>query len=61
MEAGWISGRIGRLRWLPVGASWMRFLGGVTLAANWVIPPLLEAKRCRSCGTGTFWSDPERR
>lgn len=57
MEAGWIAARVGRIRWVPSSARWLRFIGGASLAWNWVVPPLIAANRCHSCGVGTFSYD----
>jgi hypothetical protein len=59
LELGYVSSRIGRIRWLPRPPGFTRFLGGPSLATNWFMPPLLEAARCAECGVGLFAYDTD--
>jgi len=59
LERGYVTGRVGRIRWIPTSSKWMRFIGGASLAVNWLAPPLLDGARCPSCGLGLYAYDPE--
>jgi hypothetical protein len=59
LEQGFVTARIGRIRWVNKPPGLLRYIGGASLATNWFVPPLLEAARCAACGVGLFGYDPD--
>jgi hypothetical protein len=59
LEQGFVTARIGRIRWVSKPPGLVRYIGGASLATNWFVPPLLEAARCAACGVGLFGYDTE--